>query len=53
MDLYTAFGDTVAPLPFHSMTSYPYAPEQRYPDNEKTRDYLRQYNTRRVLPGGH
>ena len=53
MDLYTAFGDTVEPLPFHSMTSYPYGPEQRYPDNEKTRAYRREYNTRRVLAGGH
>ncbi len=48
MDLYTAHGDTVGPLPFHAMTSYPYGPEQRYPENEKTRTYRREYNTRTV-----
>jgi tetratricopeptide (TPR) repeat protein len=53
MDLYTAFGDTVEPLPFHAMSSYPYGPEQRYPDNEKTRAWRRDYNTRRVSAGGH
>jgi hypothetical protein len=46
MDLYTAYGDTVEPLPFHAMTSYPYGPEQRYPDNDKTRAYRREYNMR-------
>jgi len=46
MDLYTAHGDTVEPLPFHAMTSYPYGPEQRYPDNDKARAYRREYNTR-------
>jgi len=48
MDLYTAYGDTVGPLPFHAMTSYPYGPEQRYPENEKTRTYRREYNTRSI-----
>ena len=48
MDLYTAYPDTVGPLPFHSMSGYPYGPKERYPDNEKTRAYRRRYNTRRV-----
>jgi len=48
MDLYTAHGDTVEPLPFHAMSGYPYGPDERYPDTEKTRDYRRRYNTRRV-----
>jgi len=48
MDLYTAHPDTVEPLPFHGMSGYPYRPGERYPDTEKTRDYLRRYNTRRV-----
>lgn len=48
MDLYTAYGDTVEPLPFHAMRSYPYGPDERYPDNEKTRAYLREFNTRTV-----
>jgi len=48
MDLYTACPDTVEPLPFHSMSGYPYGPDEQYPDNEKTRSYRRRYNTRRV-----
>jgi len=48
MDLYTAHGDTVEPLPFHAMTTYPYGPEQRYPDTEGIRAYRRDYNTRRL-----
>ncbi len=50
MDLYTAHGETVEPLPFHAMRSYPYGPDERYPDNERTRAYLRTYNTRVVRP---
>jgi len=48
MDLYTAFPDTVGPLPFHSMSSYPYGPKEKYPDTEKTRAYRRKFNTRKV-----
>ena len=48
MDLYTAYPDTVEPLPFHAMSGYPYGPDERYPDNEKTRAYRHRYNTRRV-----
>ena len=48
MDLYTAWPDTVEPLPFHGMSTYPYGPNERYPDTEKTRAYRRQFNTRRV-----
>lgn len=48
MDLYTAHPDTVEPLPFHGMSSYPYPPGERYPDNELTREYRSEYNTRRV-----
>ncbi|MBN2473343.1 MAG: VCBS repeat-containing protein [Pirellulales bacterium] len=48
MDLYTAHPDTVEPLPFHAMSGYPYGPDEHYPDNDKTRDYRRRYNTRRV-----
>jgi tetratricopeptide (TPR) repeat protein len=50
MDLYTAYPDTLEPLPFHGMSSYPYGPDERYPDTEKTRDYRRRYNTR-VITG--
>ena len=31
MDFYSAYSDTVKPLPFHSMGKYPYDPETRYP----------------------
>jgi hypothetical protein len=48
MDLYTAHPDTVGPLPFHAMSSYPYGPDEHYPDNQTTRRYRHQYNTRRV-----
>ena len=50
MDLYTAYGDTVEPLPFRAMTSYPYGPNERYPDNDRLRAYQREYNTRVVPP---
>lgn len=48
MDLYTAFPDTVEPLPFHGMSGYPYGSDERYPDTEQTRHYRRTYNTRSV-----
>jgi tetratricopeptide (TPR) repeat protein len=48
MDLYTAFPDTVAPLPFHAMSGYPYDSHEHYPDTDTTRAYRRNYNTRRV-----
>jgi tetratricopeptide (TPR) repeat protein len=48
MDLYTAHPDTVKPLPFHSMSGYPYGPKERYPDTPKTRAYRRKFNTRKV-----
>jgi hypothetical protein len=43
---FTAHGDTVEPLPFQSMKSYPPGTDERYPDTPKHRDYLRNYNTR-------
>lgn len=48
MDLYTAFPDTVEPLPFHGMSGYPYRPDEHYPDTPLTREYRTKYNTRRV-----
>ena len=48
MDLYSACSDNVEPLPFHGMRSYPYGSEESYPQNTKTRDYRRRFNTRRV-----
>ena len=48
MDLYSAYPDTVEPLPFHSMSNYPYGPNEKYPDDEKRRQYREKFNTRRV-----
>jgi hypothetical protein len=48
MDLYTAFPDTVGPLPFHDMSGYPYGLNESYPENETTRRFRQQFNTRRV-----
>ncbi len=48
LDLYTAFPDTLEPLPFHGMSAYPYGPNESYPDTEKTRAYRAKYNTRKV-----
>ena len=47
-DLNTAYGTTVEPLPFHRITSYPYAPVDSYPSDPAHQQYLREYNTRRV-----
>ncbi len=49
-DLNTALSDTVAPLPFHGMSGYPYPASERYPDTPELRRYLRTYNTRPGLP---
>ena len=47
-DLNTANGQTVAPLPFHNMPSYPYRNNVAYPDDKEHREYQQRYNTRRV-----
>jgi Tfp pilus assembly protein PilF len=46
MDLYTAHPDTVEPLPFQAMSSYPYPPTEAYPDTKQTRAYRDLYQTR-------
>jgi tetratricopeptide (TPR) repeat protein len=48
-DLNTAHSQTVEPLPFHSMSRYPYPPSENYPDDQLHRDYRRQYNARPAL----
>jgi len=50
MDLYTGGSQSVEPLPFHTMKAYPYGPEQHYPENDMTRRYRREYNTRIIEP---
>jgi len=50
MDLYSAWPETVEPLPFHAMTGYPYGPDEHYPDTETHRGYRQEYNTRIIGP---
>ncbi|HAL82069.1 MAG TPA: hypothetical protein DCO83_07415 [Mucilaginibacter sp.] len=47
-DLNTANGQTVAPLPFHKMPSYPYGRNVAYPADKEHREYQQKYNTRKV-----
>jgi hypothetical protein len=47
-DPYTAFGDTVEPLPFHAMSNYPYPASERYPADPAHRDYRATWNLREV-----
>jgi len=45
MDFYTHRGDTVEPLPFRDMGTYPYQNKQ-FPSGPEYREYLLEYNTR-------
>jgi hypothetical protein len=47
-DLNTAHGQTVEPLPFHGMSTYPYGPGEAYPSDPEHLKYRREYNTRVV-----
>ncbi|HVW13126.1 MAG TPA: FG-GAP-like repeat-containing protein [Mucilaginibacter sp.] len=47
-DLNTANGQTVEPLPFHAMPSYPYGKKIVYPNDQEHRAYRQKYNTRKV-----
>ncbi|MGN6801652.1 MAG: FG-GAP-like repeat-containing protein [Ginsengibacter sp.] len=47
-DLNTAHGQTVAPLPYHGMPSYPYTSKYAYPNDKEHREYQQKYNTRKV-----
>jgi hypothetical protein len=49
-DANTAFSQTVEPLPFHGMSSYPYPAAERYPPDADHLRYQRDYNTRSALP---
>ncbi len=47
-DLNTAFGNSVLPLPYHGMSSYPPSAKDKYPDDPDLRKYHQEYNTRVV-----
>jgi Flp pilus assembly protein TadD len=42
----TAFSSTVEPLPFHTMSRYPYPPGEHYPRDAAHDSYQRAWNTR-------
>ena len=46
MDFYEATPFTVAQMPFHAMTSYPYPAEQQYPDDAPATAYRLDWNDR-------
>jgi Tfp pilus assembly protein PilF len=48
MDFYAAHGDTVAPLPFHTLVPYPYPSGIGYPMDAEHLRYWLEYNTRPV-----
>ena len=48
-DANTAFSQTVLPLPFHGMSSYPYPATEHYPGDKIHKEYLREYHTRPAL----
>jgi len=48
MDLYTATPDTLAPLPFHGMSRYPYDANESYPQDAQHEAYQQKFNTRDV-----
>ena len=49
MDINSASPDQVGPLPFHKMSRYPYSEGESYPQTPQHQEYLRTYNTRRVV----
>jgi hypothetical protein len=48
-DANTAYSQTVEPLPFHGMSSYPYPATEHYPNTLLLRQYRDTYNTRPAL----
>ena len=53
MDFYAAHGDTVSPLPFHTLVPYPYPFGTAYPSDASHLEYEMEYNTRGVAgPAG-
>ena len=49
-DLNTIYGQTVEPLPFRGMRSYPFGPDEAGPASAEYREYLRHFQTREQDP---
>ena len=49
-DLNTIYGQTVEPLPFRGMRSYPFGPDEAAPESAEYREYLRRYPDARTGP---
>lgn len=47
-DRNTGAGERMEPLPFRAMTSYPYGPDERFPDTPEHRTYRASWLTREV-----
>jgi hypothetical protein len=47
-DMHVWHGQTVEPLPFRAMSSYPYPSTETFPLTPRHQDYLRKYQTRRL-----
>ena len=45
-DLNTIYGQSVEPLPYREMKSYPYGPESPFPSTPLHQEYLKRYQTR-------
>ncbi|MBD1259026.1 VCBS repeat-containing protein [Maribacter polysiphoniae] len=52
-DLNTAHGNTVLPLPYHGMGSYPPSEKDTYPNTPELQKYHETYNTRTVTNEGY
>ncbi len=48
-DANTAYSQTVEPLPFHGMSSYPYPAWEKFPDTPAHHEWQQKYNTRPAL----
>jgi hypothetical protein len=49
---FTATGATIEPLPFRAMSTYPYGPDEHYPQDAAHDDYRKRFNTRPLFERG-
>jgi hypothetical protein len=49
-DLNVVTSQAVEPLPFQSMSGYPYRPDEQYPESPRHQEYLRKHQTREQFP---